>query len=377
MKQIPELYQKWLAMHPLLPEDEQRLQLKFMLDFNFNSNHIEGNTLTYGQTEVLLLLGEVVGSAKMKDLEEMKAHNVCLKMMEAEALNGHPLTELFIRNMHQTMLREDYEVFRQLPGDIRTSYTVHAGCYKTRPNSVITPTGERFDYASPEETPAFMHDLVAWYNRVADTDEYSPIELASLFHYRYIRIHPFEDGNGRIARLLVNFILLRKKYPMIVIHSSDKRTYLNALSQADALVGPAPSDGANATPERIKPFSTYMEKVLAGELTQNIAFVEGNAGHIWWYNGELISFRSPRTAQLLQILTENPKTTNAELSALLGINTSAVQKQLATLSAKGYIVRESKPKRWHVVAFPTISKGGNTKEGGQTVSIKNIVYEQI
>ena len=209
MKQIPELYQKWLAMHPLSPEDEQRLQRKFMLDFNFNSNHIEGNTLTYGQTEVLLLLGEVVGSAKMKDLEEMKAHNVCLKMMEAEALNGHPLTELFIRNMHQTMLREDYEVFRQLPGGVQTSYVVHAGCYKTRPNSVITPTGERFDYASPEETPAFMHDLVDWYNRVADTDEYTPIELASLFHYRYIRIHPFEDGNGRIARLMVNYVFSR------------------------------------------------------------------------------------------------------------------------------------------------------------------------
>ena len=61
---------------------------------------------------------------------------------------------------------------------------------------------------------------------------------------------------------------------MIVIHSSDKRTYLNARSQADALVGPAPSDGANATLEQIKPFSAYMEKVLAGELTQNIAIVE-------------------------------------------------------------------------------------------------------
>ena len=120
MKQIPELYQKWLAMHPLSPKDEQCLQRKFMLDFNFNSNHIEGNTLTYGQTEVLLLLGEVVGSVKMKDLEEMKAHNVCLKMMEAEALNGHPLTELLIRNMHQTMLRDDYKVFGQLPGDIPT-----------------------------------------------------------------------------------------------------------------------------------------------------------------------------------------------------------------------------------------------------------------
>ena len=191
------------------------------------------------------------------------------------------------------MLREDYEVFRQLPGGVQTSYVVHAGCYKTRPNSVITPTGERFDYASPEETPAFMHDLVDWYNRVADTDEYTPIELASLFHYRYIRIHPFEDGNGRIARLLVNFILLRKRYPMIVVRSSDKHTYLNALSAADAQVGTFPSDGANATLEQIKPFTAYMEKQLFGELMQNIAFVEGSADRIWWYNGRLISFRSP------------------------------------------------------------------------------------
>ncbi|ERI85994.1 HTH domain protein [Bacteroides pyogenes F0041] len=370
MKQIQELYQKWQSMQPLSSEDEERLRRKFMLDFNFNSNHIEGNILTYGQTEVLLLLGEVVGPAKMKDLEEMKAHNVCLKMMEAEALGDHPLTEGFIRNLQHTMLREDYEMFRQLPGGIQTGYVARAGCYKTRPNSVITPTGECFDYASPEETPAFMHDLVAWYNLVADTDEYSPIELASLFHYRYIRIHPFEDGNGRIARLLMNFILLRKRYPMIVVRSSNKHTYLNALREADARVGSFPSDGANATREHIKPFTTYLEKLLAGELMQNIAFVEGNASRIWWYNGELISFRSLRTPRLLQILADNPRVTNAELSSLLGINTSAVQKQLATLSGKGYIVKESNPKRWRVIALPTTSKGGNTNEGGQTNTVE-------
>lgn len=366
MRQIQELYQQWQSLQPLSSEDERRLRRKFMLDFNFNSNHIEGNMLTYGQTEVLLLLDEVVGSAKMKDLEEMKAHNVCLKMMETEALSDHPLTESFIRNMQRTMLREDYEVFRQLPGGVQTSYVVHAGCYKTRPNSVITPTGERFDYASPEETPAFMHDLVDWYNRVADTDEYTPIELASLFHYRYIRIHPFEDGNGRIARLLVNFILLRKRYPMIVVRSSDKHTYLNALSAADAQVGTFPSDGANATLEQIKPFTVYMEKQLFGELMQNIAFVEGSADRIWLYNGRLISFRSPRTPRLLHILADNPRVTNAELSSQLGINTSAVQKQLTTLSKKGYIVKDSNPKRWRVIALPTTPKGGTINEGGQT-----------
>ena len=219
MSQLDKLYSQWLDVQPLSSDDEKRLKRKFMLDFNYNSNHIEGNTLTYGQTEVLLLLGEVIGSAKMKDLEEMKAHNICLNMVEQEAQTDEPLTETFIRQVHQVMLREDYKVYRKLPGGETTSYTVHAGRYKTRPNSVITPTGERFEYASPDETPALMTDLVQWYNSAVEDNSLTPIQLAALFHYRYIRIHPFEDGNGRIARLMVNFILRRHKWPMLVIDS--------------------------------------------------------------------------------------------------------------------------------------------------------------
>ena len=82
----------------------------------------------------------------------------------------------------------------------------------------------------------------------------SPIELAALFHYRYIRIHPFEDGNGRIARLMVNFILSRHGLPMIVVRSRKKQDYLEALHQADLIVGKVPSDGAHATIKDIRPF---------------------------------------------------------------------------------------------------------------------------
>ena len=276
MDNIGQLYKEWLSLQPLKPEYQSRLERKFMLEFNYNSNHIEGNTLTYGQTEMLLMFGKVVDEANMKDLEEMKAHNVCLKMMQTEAgEKDKPLTETFIRQLHNTLLREDYTVYRQQPDGSTTSYVVHAGVYKTRPNSVITVTGERFEYASPEETPALMNDLVGWYNDEARRGVMSPIELASVFHYRYIRIHPFEDGNGRIARLLVNYILTRHGYPMIVVRSKDKENYLTALNRCDVAVGPTPSDGAHAGLEQLAPFVEYMSKCVERALIVGIRAAHG------------------------------------------------------------------------------------------------------
>ena len=276
MNNIEHLYKEWHALQPLAPENEQKLERKFMLEFNYNSNHIEGNTLTYGQTELLLMFGKVDGDAKMHDLEEMKAHNVGLKMMQTEAADAErPLTESFIRELHRTLLREDYNVQRQMPDGSTATYTVHAGIYKTRPNSVVTVTGEKFEYASPEETPALMTDLVDWYNQAAASGNYTSIELASLFHYRYIRIHPFEDGNGRIARLLVNFILLRHNYPMIVVKSNDKEQYLNALNKSDINVGLTPSNGAHAELEQIQPFVEYMTTCLDRALTVCIRAARG------------------------------------------------------------------------------------------------------
>lgn len=158
-------------------------------------------------------------------------------MMQQEALESNlPLTQNVIRTLHRTLLREDYTVYRTIPGCLQTSYTIHAGQYKTRPNSVITRYGDRFEYASPEETPALMTDLVDWYNAEETKGELSPIELAILFHYRYIRIYPFEDGNGRIARLMVNFILSCHNYPMIVVRNRLKKELFRS-SAPSRLIG--------------------------------------------------------------------------------------------------------------------------------------------
>lgn len=277
MGKIEELYQEWQSLQPIKEEYLQRLNRKFMLEFNYNSNHIEGNTLTYGQTELLLLFGKVVDAANMKDLEDMKASNVGLNMMQEQASSEYLLTESFIRQLHQTILREDYTVYRQLPGGQQTSYVVHAGVYKTRPNSVITRTGDRFEYASPEETPALMKDFVEWYREEEQKGELTLAELCALFHYRYIRIHPFEDGNGRIARLLVNYILTRHHYPMIVVKSADKENYLNALSTCDGFVGTSPSDGAHADITKIAPFVRYIEDCMEQALITCIKAAKGQS----------------------------------------------------------------------------------------------------
>ena len=83
---LEKALEAWQQLQPLTEDDRNRLSRKFTVDFNYNSNHIEGNTLTYGQTEILLLFGKVIGEADFRDCEEMKASNVGLQMM----LMGNP-----------------------------------------------------------------------------------------------------------------------------------------------------------------------------------------------------------------------------------------------------------------------------------------------
>ena len=290
----------------------------------------------------------------MRDLEEMKASNVGLKMMIEEAnMQDTPLTQNFIRTLHQTLLREDYTVYHTLPGGVQTSYVIHAGLYKTRPNSVITRYGDRFEYASPEETPALMTDLVNWYNEEEKKGKLSPLELAALFHYRYIRIHPFEDGNGRIARLMVNFILSRHGWPMIVVRSRKKAEYLEALHETDMLIGTSPSEGANAKINEIKPFLRFFTKMVLEEITADIRFVSEHDKNVWWYDGERISFRSTNYATILYAMQSMPSLSISQIKEITGINTSAIQKLLDLLISKRYVERNESDGSWRVFITPS------------------------
>ena len=229
---VDELYSTLNKLRPLKPEDQNRLAKKFRLEFNYNSNHIEGNTLTYGETELLLIFDDTKGSHIMREYEEMKAHDVAYQMIEEWAKEPErPLNEQAIKNLNEIMLVRPYWKEAITPDGQNTRRKIKVGSYKEFPNSVRLQNGEIFEYASPAETPILMQELIDWHR--TEEKELHPVTLAAMLHYKLVRIHPFDDGNGRISRLLMNYVLLKHNYPPVIIKSSDKDNYLRALHLAD------------------------------------------------------------------------------------------------------------------------------------------------
>jgi Fic family protein len=222
------------ALRPINKEQEDRIMQKFRLDWNYHSNHLEGNSLTYGETKALILFGITAQGKPLKDHFEITGHNQAINWVMDVVKGDYPLTENFIRELHTLLLKESYEVDAITPDGKPTKKRINVGSYKTSANHVQTKTGEIFYFATPEETPAKMHDLLVWYNEKIAEAQCNPILLASEFHYKFIRIHPFDDGNGRTARILMNFILMKNHYPPVIIKTEDKANYFGVLQLADA-----------------------------------------------------------------------------------------------------------------------------------------------
>jgi len=222
------------TLRPISKEDELRIMQKFRLDWNYHSNHIEGNSLTYGETKALILFGITAQGKPLKDHFEMSGHDEAVKWILDIIKEERPLTENFIRELHKLILKEPYEVDAITPDGNPTKKRIEIGQYKSIPNHVKTKTGEIFRFASPEETPALMKDLLEWHRIETSKESFNPVLIASEFHYKFIRIHPFDDGNGRTARILMNFILLQNGFPPVIIKTDDKINYFGVLRQADA-----------------------------------------------------------------------------------------------------------------------------------------------
>ncbi len=160
---------------------------------------------------MLLIFGETKGNHNKREYDEMEAHDVAYEKIKEWATDKErPLTEMDIKNLNKLILVQPFWKEAITSNGQNTRRLIKIGAYKEFPNSVRLPNGEIFDYASPTETPIQMGDLIQWYRNEEEKKEMHPVTLAAMLHYRFVRIHPFDDGNGRISRLLVNYVLLQK-----------------------------------------------------------------------------------------------------------------------------------------------------------------------
>ncbi len=304
IKKALDLKQALDSLRPIDKEQEARIMQKFRLDWNYHSNHLEGNSLTYGETKALILFGITAQGKPLKDTLEITGHNEAINWV-IEMVNGErPLTENFIRELHTLLLKESYEVDAITPEGKPTKKRIAVGSYKTTANHVKTKTGEIFYFATPEETPAEMHDLLDWYNKKSKEAEVNSIFLAAEFHYKFIRIHPFDDGNGRTARILMNFILMQFGFPPTIIKSDkeSKDEYFASLQLADA--------------GNIEAFITYIAQNLVRSLEIMIAGAKGEEIE----EADDLDKEIALLEQKLKIAGETKVTKNVELSLSILIN---------------------------------------------------------
>ncbi|MBO0946983.1 Fic family protein [Fibrella forsythiae] len=222
------------AMRPIPKEREAQIMQKLRLDWNYNSNAIEGNSLDYGETVGFLMNGLTAKGKPLKDHLDIKGHNDAINFLQQLIDAEQDISETDIRSLHKIILIEPYQSPAQTMDGQSVHKTIQLGVYKSSPNHVQTITGEIHYYATPDETPILMRELIDWYRSVKDNGEIHPVVIAAIFHHRFAAIHPFDDGNGRMARLMMNLILMKAYYPPVVIKKERKDQYYFALSQADA-----------------------------------------------------------------------------------------------------------------------------------------------
>ena len=211
LTEIDRLKSQLDALRPLPEHSVRTLHEQHVLEWTYHSNAIEGNTLTLKETKVVLE-GITVGGKSLREHFEAINHGEAIDYVEAIVTGKETLSEWHIKNIHQLVLKNTDD---QNAGRYRQQNVVIAGASHT-------PT----DFL---QLPQAMTELVAWYDSAAALH---PFTRAAQLHVDFVGIHPFVDGNGRTARLLMNFELLRCGYLPVIIQVEHRLAYYDALDSA-------------------------------------------------------------------------------------------------------------------------------------------------
>ncbi|MGH6814492.1 MAG: Fic family protein [Hyphomicrobiaceae bacterium] len=205
---------------------------KLKVQWTTESNAIEGSSLSFGDTLFFLEHGLTVEGKPFKDFLDARNHAQAIELLFDAIANRRPLGESLIKEVNALLLSGVTSTAAVDQFGRQVDKPANPGAYKTLPNHVLLPDGRIHRYVDPLHVPAEMEQLCRWIGE--SQGKRHPVVVAAIAHYNFVRIHPFDDGNGRGARLLTNLVLMRAEFPPAVIANERRRAYLDALRRADA-----------------------------------------------------------------------------------------------------------------------------------------------
>ena len=210
---IQEIYKNYQKKSKNIPESIKLKNFEsFGIAFTYNTQRIEGSSLTKSDTKDLLVFGVTPAKKQQSDTIETKKHyDLFMQLVSSEKIS---ITQDIVLSWHK-------EIFGQ-------TKIGEAGSIRQHRVGVIT--NDKINFTNVPEIPKKLREFFDWLNKY-DRKE-NTVEFACIAHYKFVSIHPFADGNGRISRLIMNYILYKYDYPLLLIKNTDRKAYFKALEKS-------------------------------------------------------------------------------------------------------------------------------------------------
>ena len=245
------------------PDLQKALMTQLRNLWTHTSTAIEGNTLTLGETAFVLEEGLTIAGKPLKDHEEVVGHARAIDLVYDLVKEGRELSEPDLFALHKAVQTEVIvDVYKP------------AGSWKIEPNSTVGVVDEKqviFEYAPPADVPRLMADWFDLYRKldhcIQPGDDRKALDAYAKLHISFVRIHPFFDGNGRLARLVANIPVLKAGLPPIIIPREQRKAYIDALSAYHLAVGQIHGgDELLPEPKKMAPFEAFCRQAWQASL---------------------------------------------------------------------------------------------------------------
>lgn len=201
------------SKRPFSKEQLPQLKKFYKAESTWSSNALEGNSISLGETELILENGITIHGHTLNEINECVGHGEAFEYMFS-LINAKEISEENIKQLHFLFAKN----IKDIP---------NPGEYRNVSKTFVYITGSDYSCPDYDKVPELMSDLVDWTNSMKG--QLHPVERAAEFHRRFVYIHPFPDGNGRVARLMMNMLLLQDKYMPVLISPKERKTYIKKL----------------------------------------------------------------------------------------------------------------------------------------------------